>query len=193
MCEFLLVSAACCGILLTFTACYREMPPDMPEFRAPVVTKDEVATAAEVKRDTGPGPVMVEAPVVEAAPEVAAPPPVVAAPTGMEAPPPAPPEAAPAAPSIVGTWRMVQMIDQTGQPQPMPPGASMTLTFSADGQITVQQQFGDMNNSETGSYTVSVDQITLTVDGEPKTGTYTVTATQLTIVIDEGTVVCERV
>jgi hypothetical protein len=173
--------------------CGREAPPDVREYvptllaKAPATQPAEPEEAEEKPAEAAPP---MEAPPVQVVATVA--PPVA---TEVER---APVAAAPSdakAPSIVGTWRVVEM-SHRGQTQPMPPGMSMTLTFGEDGTFGMSMAGapgGPGEEMPKGTYTVSGEQITISMRGETKTGKFSLDgSSKATIDIDEAKMTLER-
>jgi hypothetical protein len=185
------VAVAGWGLSFALPGCYRASPPDVPEFRAPP-KKMAPAAAAPEPVETKPQPVAQEAPVQPQPP-----------PQPMQPPTTPPPAVAPAAgpkpeaagkPTLVGTWRVTQMA-HGGQPEELPQGMQMTLTFTESGALTMTVSGGPVPEAQTtqGSYTFSGSQITMTMEGESKTGTCTFSGPdQVTIEIDDGRMVLRR-
>ena len=147
--------------------CARSLPPEIPDFKPPAARKPAPAvpppTAKEAKPVAEAPPAPVQAPVPQA-PQ-----------TQPAAPPQIKPVAAPAAkaPTIVGTWQVVEM-SQNGQAQPLPPGASVTLTFAEGGTVSMTMGGGpEGGQSRQGTYSVSGNSITIAMENESKTGTLT--------------------
>lgn len=179
------------AVVVTAGGCYRSSPPEMPEFKAPVRAVEEVVEEelVEDKVTLVVGmPDMMPEPDFEPV-SAAAPAPVAAA-----APPPAPDSAAPtaAAPTIVGSWRVTDM-SHDGQSMMMP-GMEMTMTFGADGTLTMYATAAEMPEpmTMTGSYTVNGSQITMEMNGDSKSGTFTLTATTLAITVEDVTLALTR-
>ena len=111
--------------------CLRGGPPEMPTFRVPLkpriknLREPELASGAPQAPQPAPRP----APQPPKSVQVAS----AAAP---EAPKPAAAAPAPAAPTIVGTWRVVEMARE-GQTMPMPPGMNMMVTFTDSGTVSM--------------------------------------------------------
>lgn len=169
---------------LILGACWRADPPEVPEFRVPAARSAAVRMPEQV--DPGPVPVAAEMAPVEAPPPPPPPPPPKVN-ADAAAPPPAVPAAGPASNTIVGTWRVTEMME--GGEQEMPPGASMILTFNADGSMSLSMGMEGMPEPMTmaGSYTVNGNQLTMTIAEHPetKTGTFSVDGNTLTINVDD--------
>jgi len=170
--------------------CGREAPPEIQEYvplpsakAAPATQPAEPEAVVDAHPQEAP-------PAAQPVPE--APPPVV---TRVEtAVAPAAP-AAPAgakAPTIVGTWRVVEMLHE-GRAQPMPPGMTMQLTFGEDGTFAVAMPGMPEERAQQGTYTLNGDQISISVRGEAKTGTRRFEGSnRATLEIDEGKMPLER-
>lgn len=147
----------------------RSSPPVLPVFRA--------APAASEPADEPQ--IIADEPVSRAPEKPPAPPPVEAPPPKVEAAPPPPPPAKapeapkPAAPTIVGTWRMTEMT-MNGQSAPGSDQVSMTFTFKTDGTIAAVHDVASagMHREQEGTYEVSGDQITIRLDQRPQTMTF---------------------
>lgn len=173
--------------------CGREAPPDVQDY-VPLRTAKAPATQPAEPEE------VLETPT-EAAPAMEAPPPPVvvsAAPPVATEVEKAPVAAAPAeakAPSIVGAWRVVEM-SHRGQAQPLPPGMSMMLTFGEDGTFSMSMSGGPEGpggEMPKGTYTVSGDQITISMRGETKTGKFSLEGNSRAIIdIDEAKMTLER-
>jgi hypothetical protein len=74
----------------------------------------------------------------------------------------------------VGTWQIVEM-SHRGQPSPMPPGMTMTLTFAEGGSLSMTMSGGPApaGQSRQGSWSLSGNQITVTMENDTKTGSLT--------------------
>jgi len=127
-----------------------------------------------VKEITAPEPVA-DAPkavVVEQAPPPPPEPKVAATkPAAVVEAPPEPKKEAPKEPTLIGTWRVSEMV-QRGTTMPMPEGMEMTLTFADGGTVTMSMSGGPMPEAQNrqGTYSYSDGQITIALDRETKTG-----------------------
>lgn len=151
--------------------CVRSGPPEIPPPRslpAPVVEERKV----EVAVADAPKPVAEEVRPVPAPEPARAPETKPAGPVEAPKPPPAP--EAPKAPTIVGAWRVTEMSRQ-GQTMPMPDGVVMTLTFQEGGTLSMSMSGGPMpaDQSRNGTWSVTGDQITISMENDAKTGTLT--------------------
>jgi uncharacterized protein (TIGR03066 family) len=148
------------------------MPPDIPEFAKPApkveekvepeLAADEPETApAEPEPEPEPEPEAKK--VEEKKPEPKKP-----------EPKPEPVEEVEAAPTLVGTWRVVEM-SHGGQTSPEMSQMEMTFTFTADGNFTMSMSMPQMDRTHTqeGTYSLEGDQLTITADGRDQTGTCT--------------------
>jgi hypothetical protein len=156
---------------IAILGCYRSPPPEIPEFKPP--PKPVAAeTAPPATAEEAPAPVA-EEPPPEPEPE---PQPIdVAVPLPSEPPPAPEPEKQTArGPTIIGTWRCVEML-YNGQSMPLPEGMEMTMTFSEDGTLTMSTSGGPLPEPHTqqGTYALDGDQITISMGNEAKTGTCT--------------------
>lgn len=159
------------GVCLAWAGCTRDAPPEIPPYVPPVVAKPVEALKPAPAVESAPPPVVEQRPVIVAAAEAPKPPPV-AAPVEVAKPAPSPEPAAPPAPTIIGAWRLVEMI-QNGRPEPMPPGMSMVMTFEEGGTVTLAVSGGPMPEAQnmSGTYTLTGDQITITIQNDSKSGT----------------------
>ncbi len=173
--------------------CTRALPPDIPEFKPPRTSVSELPEIVVVSEGGEPAPQVAEAPKPEAPPEAPKPKPVAAAP--QEAPPPAAEEQKPepTAPTIIGTWRVTEM-SRNGQVMPEMTQMQMTLTFAEDGTVTMSMTHPQRPEpmSRSGTYSISGDQLTITMEGDSKTGPYTLDGNQLTIEIEEAKLIMTR-
>ncbi|MCK4342891.1 MAG: lipocalin family protein [Phycisphaerae bacterium] len=181
------------GMILSIiiSGCYRSSPPEIAEFKPPpkkaeLKTTPEVVTVSaevimdeenfelepELEPEPEPGPVAVAA-VPQAAPQVV--------------------EKAAAASTIVGTWKVTEM---TQRGESMPPELQMELTFGQDGTMTLSMFMEGMPEamSMSGTYTLSGNQITITMEMDPesKTGTYSLAGNTLTIEMEGERMVLTR-
>lgn len=168
--------------------CWRESPPEIPDY-IPRVAKPAVETPKVEVAEAPAQPVAAPEPKPEAPPP---PKPVVAA-KPIEAPPPPPP--APAAarePTIVGTWKAVEM-SQGGNA--MPANVSIQFTFEQDGTLSMSMSMEGMPESQTekGTYTLNGDQITISIENDAKTGTLRFEGeSRVTLEVAEVKIVLER-
>jgi len=172
--------------------CAREKPPEIPDPALPrpakVVKEEpkvEVVEASETPVEAPPPPPAPKAEAPKPAPVVAAKP--------EEAPKPV--EAAPAAkaPTIVGTWRAVEM-SQRGQV--MPAQMNIQFTFGEDGTVSMSMSMEGMPepHSESGTYTLNGEQITISIRNDSKSGTLKFEGdSRATMEVAEVKVVLERV
>jgi len=173
----LLVAA---GLLV---GCWRPSPPEMRKFRKPAkAVVQEVAPPAAA--DTGP----LEA--VEPKPEPPPPEPVRPAPPVQRPPPepnPAPQAEATPSASIVGSWRVTEM-SHNGQTIDMPGGMQMIYTFTDSGTVSMSVSGENLpqGHSQEGAYTLSDNQITISLRGQSKTGTYKLEGTDRLILEMDG-------
>lgn len=162
-CGWLLAGVALvCGM----ASCARESPPEIRQFVPPVVRMiaDEEPTSR---------PVVAAAPTpAPKAPEPTSQPTSAPAPVEIvEAPVEEPEPVAPAAPSIVGSWRIVE-VSRQGQTEPMPPGMDMIWTFDENGSLSTSMTGGPGGGQQTdGSYTLSGDAITISMQSQTLSGT----------------------
>jgi hypothetical protein len=160
------------GVLsLLILGCYRSSPPEIPEFKPPPKPVEKAMAPTDVV-EAAPQPVADEPPP-EAEPEpvqVAA----VAPPAAEPLPEPEPVMETAQGPTIIGTWRCVEML-YNGQSMPLPEGMEMTMAFSEDGTLTMSTSGGPLPEPQTrqGTYSLDGDQITISMDNEAKTGTCT--------------------
>ena len=148
----------------------RSRPPVLPVFRPPAV-------------DTRPAeePQIAVDETEVRLPEKAPPPPPLEAPAPrVEAAPPPPPPTEkrseapkPAAPSIIGTWRVTEM-SMNGQTSPAMDQMSMTFTFKADGTAAMVNEVpsAGVKQEKEGTYEIAGDQITIRIDQHPQTMTF---------------------
>ncbi len=173
------------GVVPWLAGCGRDLPPETPEFRTPVIKQIEIPEP-EIPDEKPAVAVADPMPTPTGAPP---PPPPSPTPTAAAKPMEAPetPRPAAGAPSIIGTWRVTDM-QRDGQSMLPPGGMEMMLTFAEGGTLTMTMTNPHMpeSMSRTGTYSIDGDQITLEVEGEPKTGAYVLTATSLSITISEG-------
>jgi len=157
------------GFLLS--GCGREPPPEIQQFVPPIqeivkqtATQEAIDTTPEQEPEPKPKPEPKPEPK-KAVPKPKAPP---------LAPKPQPKEEEPQAPSIIGSWQVSDM-SRNGQSMPMPEGVEMTFTFGEDGTVSMTTSMAQMPEPRTmeGTYTLTDDQITISMKGESKTGTYT--------------------
>jgi uncharacterized protein (TIGR03066 family) len=147
--------------------CWRDSPPEVQEFRPPVARV--VADAPATQPATQPSAAVAEVPKPQEAPEVKpesakAPATAVAA-----SPSPEPVKESAKAPTIVGTWQMTKAT-RSGQQQEMPAGLEMRFTFNEDGTLAMSQSFQGQSHDMSGSYTLSGNQITMTMMDRTVTG-----------------------
>jgi hypothetical protein len=162
------------GILgMLVPGCYRSPPPEIPEFNPPpkpvekeMAPPEVVEAAPQPVADEPPAEAEIESEPVEAA--AAAPPPAEALPE------PEPVMETAQGPTIIGTWRCVEML-HNGQSMPLPEGMEMTMTFTADGTVTISSSGGGMPEPYTsqGTYALDGDQITISAENDTQTGTCT--------------------
>lgn len=151
--------------------CARSWPPEIPPPRglpAPVVEAPKVELAVA----EAPKPVVEEVRPAPPPEPVRAPETKPAAPVEAPKPPPAP--EAPKAPTIVGSWRVAEMSRQ-GQTMPMPDGVVMSFTFQDGGTLSMSMSGGPMpaDQNRNGTWSVTGDQITISMENDAKTGTLT--------------------
>lgn len=166
--------------------CARESPPEIRQFVPPVVRM--IAEDEPTSR-----PVVAAAPEPEA-PVPTSPPATAPAPVEIvEAPVEEPEPVAPAAPSIVGAWRVVEMSRQ-GQTQPMPPGMDMVWTFDESGSYSMSMTGGPGGGQQVdGSYTLSGDSITISMPNQTESGTVTFNGNdQMTFDLSEAVITFAR-
>jgi len=183
-----LVLLALAGML---SGCYRSSPPEVPEFHPPPKQVAEYAPTPEIGEDTSVA--MDGKPPPEREPEEAAETTVAPA-TAAPSSTPQPKESPAQGPTIIGTWRMIEMT-RNGQLHPMPDGMEFLFTFAEDGTVSTSRSGGGMPESQTmqGTYTFTGDQITLSMEGETKTGTCTFDGNdRLTLDTDEGRITLTR-
>lgn len=180
-----------CVFACLLIGCVRSSPPEIPEFKPPpkpVVTEETKPVLAV----EAPEP-EVEEPTPEPEPEPDEP--VVDEPE-PEPPKPAPKpvEPEPAAPSLVGTWRVIDM-SHNGQSSPEFDQMEMTFTFTEDGTVTMSVSSDMMPESMTrdGTYTLADGQITMNIEGQSQTGSYSFDGNdRVTIEIDKARMVLKR-
>lgn len=164
-CGWLLAGVAwICGI----ASCARESPPEIRQFVPPAVRM--IAEEEPTSR-----PVVAAAPTpAPKAPEPTSQPTTAPAPVEVvEAPVEEPEPVEPAAPSIVGSWRIVE-ISRQGQTQPMPAGMDMNWTFEENGTYSMSMTGGPGGGQQMdGSYTLSGESITISMQGQTQSGTVT--------------------
>ncbi len=181
------------ALLVQVAGCTRALPPDIAEFKAPSTSVTELPEIVVAGEGGEPAPIVAEAPKPAAPPEAPKPKPVATAPA--EAPPPAveAEKAEPTAPTIVGTWRVTEM-SHGGQQMPGMSEMQTTLTFAEDGTLAMNMSHPQMPEpqSKSGTYSISGDQLTITMDGDSKTGPYTLDGNQLTIEIEQAKLVMTR-
>ncbi|NLX21561.1 MAG: lipocalin family protein [Phycisphaerae bacterium] len=181
------------ALLVQVAGCTRALPPDIPEFKPPRSSVTELPEIVVASEGGEPAPVVAEAPKPAAPPEAPKPKAVATAPA--EAPPPAVEEekAEPTAATIVGTWRVTEM-SHGGQPMPQMSEMQMTFTFAEDGTLAMKITHPQMPEpqSKSGTYSVSGNQLTITMEGESKTGPYTLDGNSLTIEIEQAKLVMTR-
>jgi len=165
------VSLISCGMLW---GCYRSAPPDILDFRPPLKPVATAPTTSEAVQEESPqAPPPPPPPEPEAQPVQAR----VAA-TAPAAPPPTEPKpepTAPQGPTLVGTWRLVEMVEN-GAAMPMPEGVGMTFTLTEDGTMSMSVSGapgGEAPPAVQGTYTISGNQITVSLQNQTHTGTYT--------------------
>jgi outer membrane biosynthesis protein TonB len=184
------IVAATSILSLVLWGCYRSSPPELPEFRPPP-KKIVKETAPPEAVEDAPEPEYEEPPEPEPEPE-----PLAATPApqpAAAAPQPKTQEEAPAAPTIIGTWRMTDMLIN-GQSM-MPPGEGLEMTFTfAEGGVLTASRSGPLPEPHTaqGSYTIDGNQITMTMEGDTQTGTFTLDAHVLTLNFDQMQMVLTR-
>lgn len=161
--------AAVLTMTIWLAGCWRDLPPEIQEFRPPVARP--VADAPATQPATQPSAPVVEAPKPQEVPE-AKPEPVKATATAVAAPPSAPVKEAAKAPTIVGSWRMTKAT-RGGQAQEMPAGLEMTFTFNEDGTLAMSQSIQGQSHDMSGSYTLSGGQISMTMMGRTVAGSVT--------------------
>jgi predicted small lipoprotein YifL len=175
------------AVLMTgFMGCGRETPPEIPDFRIPPKIALIDSTVPEIVTDpSGPmGPV--PTPLPKQTPTK--PPVAVVKAKVAQAPPPTQVPEAPAAPSIVGTWKVMETSFR-GQAHPMPAGMQMIFTFGQDGSLNMSMSGGQLPQPQTqqGSYSLTGNQITLTMQNHSQSGTCTFDGNdKITIEIGEG-------
>jgi len=143
------------------------MPPEVPDFKPPAkkVVKEE--TPPQVVADTRPAapvePPPAPAPAKPEPPKPAPPPP------RPEAPPP--PVEKKAAPTLVGTWKISEM-SVNGQSPPESAQMQMTITFEEGGSVTMAVSSPQMPqaHTQTGTWSLTDGQITMSMDRESRTG-----------------------
>ncbi len=153
--------ALVCGM----ASCARESPPEIRQFVPPAVRMiaEDEPTSRPVVAAAAPEP---EAPKPTSQPTTAPAPVEI-----VEAPAEEPEPVAPAAPSIVGSWRVVEMSRQ-GQAQPLPPGMDMVWTFDESGSYSMSMTGGPGGGQQVdGSYTLSGDSITIMMPNQTESGT----------------------
>jgi hypothetical protein len=179
------------GCWLLSLSCARSFPPEIPDFKPPPepVAKEEIkprlaADTAEAVEEAEPEPQPeAERPVVK---EEALKPPE---------PEPEPEAAAVQAPTLVGTWRVVEM-SKDGETAPGFDQMEMTFTFTEDGTITMTVSSSQMPESHTqeGSYALADGQITITMRDQAKTGTCTFEGNNRVILeVDGGRLTLDRI
>jgi outer membrane biosynthesis protein TonB len=158
----------CCALI----GCTRSSPPEVAEFRPPPKKVVEEKIPPQVVSDTAPSVAEPPKPEPKAEPE-----------KPKETAPPAKPETKPepkpekkeesAAPTIIGSWKVVEM-SHAGQSRPLPDGMEMIYIFTEDGTLNMEMSGGPLPEAQTkqGSYTLSGQQVTITVDGHSQTATY---------------------
>ena len=180
--------AALIGWLLSLAllGCYRSPPPEVPEFRAPPEKGVKETAAPEVAETASEG--AIEEPLPPE-PEME-PEPVEAVPAG---PPPVEPPPQPETrkealqgPTIIGTWRVTNML-VGGQSQTPPGNMEVTFTFAEDGTLTTSMSGDSIPEPQSthGTFTLDGNQITISMENEVKTGTYTLDRDTLTLTFDE--------
>lgn len=188
--------AMACLLMCVSTACLREAPPEIsdPATSARRAAPDKPIEEAEEDSEAAPAPPPppVAAVAIEAAPKPPAP---EAKPAEAAAPVDAAP-AAPDKPTIVGTWRIVE---GTQRGQPMPPGMNIQFTFGSDGTLSMAMSMpmpdGSPPRSDTqsGTYSLDGDRITISIRNETKTGTLTLEGnTKAILDIDDVKFTLER-
>jgi hypothetical protein len=176
--------------------CGRDDPPTIAEFHPP----KEKAIDEEILVKIEPTPAPAPTPEKPAAPPepTPAPEPPKEQPKKEAPPPPKPVEPepkAPASPSIIGTWRVEEM-SHNGQSRPMPEGMEMKFTFAADGKLMMTHSGSRMPEAQSveGTYSISGDQITITMQNEAKTGTFSLEGNdKLTLEIDKAKMTLVRI
>jgi len=180
------------ALAIALAGCGRDEPPEIPEFRIPAKVALVDSTVPEVVPDPSASAVPTPTPMPKAEPTKG---PSPAAKT--KAPETAPPTPTPepvAGPSIVGTWQVTEM-SHRGQSHPMPAGMQMTFTFGQDGSLTMSTSGGQMPQAITqqGTYTLSGNQLTVTMQNQTKTGACTFEGNdKLTLEVDEAKMVMAR-
>lgn len=181
------------AVLMTgFTGCGREVPPEIPDFRIPPKIALVDSTVPEVVTDPSAPMGPVPTPLPKRAPTKASV--AVTKAKVAEAPSPTPIPEAPAAPSIVGTWQVTEM-SRRGQSQPLPSGMQMTFTFAQDGSLTMSVSGGQMPQAHTqqGTYSLTGNQITITMQNHSKSGTCTFDGNdRVTLEMDESKMTMAR-
>ncbi|MFA5864581.1 MAG: lipocalin family protein [Phycisphaerae bacterium] len=156
-------------IVILASSCGRDAPPVISDFVPPLKLADVESTVPDVAPQPSKAPPLAPPPMPKPVKSVRQ---VVQTPVQEIKPEPKP--QAPAAPSIVGTWQITEMI-QNGTSMPLPPGMQMTLTFDDGGTVTMSVSAPQMPQSQTqqGTYTLNNDQITMNIKNEAMTGTCT--------------------
>ncbi|MHC4674785.1 MAG: lipocalin-like domain-containing protein [Planctomycetota bacterium] len=176
--------------VLVIAGCYRSSPPQIKHFKPPIpkvvkkVSQPDVVVDAPKPETAKPTPTPEPTPEPEKTPSA----------TPTPSPTPQPKKEETPAPSIIGTWRVTEMT-HNGQTPPQFDSMEMNLTFTEDGNMSMTMSGDQLPQAMTreGTYTVSDNTITMTMDGRDQTGTLTFEGSdQAVIEIDQARMVLTR-
>jgi hypothetical protein len=154
--------------ILTGLGCVRSSPPEIPPYRPPaarVIKETPFLEIGEITEAVAYTPKPELKPAAKPKPEPEAPKPTVKEETK--------PQPAANTPTLVGTWTAQEMTTQNGVD--LSSQMSITFTFGDDGQfsMTMSREGMPQPATQTGTYELSGDQITISVQGQTRTGTCT--------------------